>query len=98
VDGSFLTSVYADDQDHRRHRHGVVVRAIEYQLEGVADAEPVYLPRNDIPEVRKAGYDAHSPPITPAARRAPIATFRPTGARQQSSGRPTRAGPLPAAA
>jgi len=41
-DGSFLTTVYANDQDRNRRRQGVVVRAVEYQLESVADAEPVY--------------------------------------------------------
>jgi hypothetical protein len=42
VDGSYLSHVYASDKDRRRHRHGITVRVIEYRLEGVADAEPIY--------------------------------------------------------
>ena len=42
VDGSYLSQVYACDKDRRRHRHGITVRVIEYRLEGVADAEPIY--------------------------------------------------------
>jgi hypothetical protein len=42
VDGSYLSPVYASDKDRRHHRHGITVRVIEYRLEGVADAEPIY--------------------------------------------------------
>ena len=42
ADGSYLSRVYACDKDRRRHRHGITVRVIEYRLEGVADAEPIY--------------------------------------------------------
>jgi hypothetical protein len=41
ADGSFLSAVYDSDRDRNRH-NGVVVRVIEYVLEGVADAEPNY--------------------------------------------------------
>jgi hypothetical protein len=42
ADGSYLSCVYACDKDRRRRRHGITVRVIEYRLEGVADAEPIY--------------------------------------------------------
>jgi len=42
ADGSYLSRVYACDKDRRRRRDGIVVRVIEYRLEGVADAEPIY--------------------------------------------------------
>ena len=41
-DGSYLSRIYASERDRRQRRHGVVVRVIEYQLEGIADAEPIY--------------------------------------------------------
>jgi IS4 transposase len=41
-DGSYLTTLYANERDRRHKRHGAVVRVIEYTLEGIADAEPVY--------------------------------------------------------
>jgi hypothetical protein len=42
ADGSYLSRVYPCEKDRRRERHGVTVRVIEYRLEGVADAEPIY--------------------------------------------------------
>ena len=41
-DGSYLSRVYASAKDQRHGRNGVVVRVIEYKIEGVAGAEPVY--------------------------------------------------------
>jgi Insertion element 4 transposase N-terminal/Transposase DDE domain len=41
-DGSYLSRIYASQQDQRRARNGVVVRVIEYRLEGVEGAEPLY--------------------------------------------------------
>jgi len=41
-DGSYLSRVYGSAKDFRRQQNGVVVRVIEYQLEGVAEAEPLY--------------------------------------------------------
>ena len=45
-DGSFLTTVYVSDKDRHAQRNGVVVRVVEYTLEGVrdlkADEEPIY--------------------------------------------------------
>jgi hypothetical protein len=41
-DGSYLSRIYPTQQDQRRGRNGVVVRVIEYRLEGVEGAEPLY--------------------------------------------------------
>ena len=41
-DGSYLSRVYGSAKDFRRQQNGVFVRVIEYQLEGVAEAEPLY--------------------------------------------------------
>jgi len=41
-DGSYLTRIYAPHKDRRRQRHDLVVRAIDYSLEGIAGAEPLY--------------------------------------------------------
>jgi hypothetical protein len=41
-DGSYLCRVYASEKDQRHGRDGVIVRVIEYTLEGVPDAEPIY--------------------------------------------------------
>jgi Insertion element 4 transposase N-terminal/Transposase DDE domain len=42
ADGSFLTTVYPGEKDRRHRTAGVQVRVVEYRLEGVADAEPLY--------------------------------------------------------
>lgn len=41
-DGSYLSRVYASPKEHRHGHNGVVVRVIEYPLQGVAEAEPLY--------------------------------------------------------
>jgi len=41
-DGSYLSRIYSSQQDQRRERKGIVVRVIEYRLEGVEGAEPLY--------------------------------------------------------
>ena len=41
-DGSYLCRIYASAGDKRKKRDGVVVRVIEYQLEGVQNSEPIY--------------------------------------------------------
>jgi hypothetical protein len=41
-DGSYLSHIYPSDADRRRKTRGVQVRVIEYCLDGVADAEPIY--------------------------------------------------------
>jgi len=41
-DGSYLSRIYPSPGDRRRGVNGVLVRVIDYQLEGVAGAEPIY--------------------------------------------------------
>jgi hypothetical protein len=41
-DGSYLSRVYASPKAQRHGHHGIVVRVIEYRLEGVPGAEPRY--------------------------------------------------------
>jgi hypothetical protein len=42
ADGSYLTTVYPGEKDRRHRTGGVRVRVVEYRLEGVAGAEPLY--------------------------------------------------------
>jgi hypothetical protein len=42
ADGSYLTTVFPSDKDRRHRRGGVRVRVVEYRLEGIAGAEPLY--------------------------------------------------------
>jgi hypothetical protein len=42
ADGSYRTTVYPSDKDRRRRTGGIQVRVVEYRLEGVAEAEPLY--------------------------------------------------------
>jgi len=41
-DGSYLSKVYPSDKDRQRDSQGMVVRVVEYRLEGVEGAEPLY--------------------------------------------------------
>jgi hypothetical protein len=41
-DGSYLSHIYPSEKDWRRKTNGVKVRVIDYCLEGVSDAEPIY--------------------------------------------------------
>jgi len=41
-DGSYLSRVYASPKEQRHGRNGVIVRVIEYRLEGIPGAEPIY--------------------------------------------------------
>ncbi len=41
-DGSYLSHIYPSERDWRKKTNGMPVRVIEYTLEGVADAEPMY--------------------------------------------------------
>jgi hypothetical protein len=41
-DGSYLSTIYGSDRDRRQGANGIPVRVIEYTLEGVAGAEPIY--------------------------------------------------------
>lgn len=42
ADGSYLSRIYPSEKDRRHQANAVRVRVIEYRLEGVADAEPIY--------------------------------------------------------
>jgi hypothetical protein len=41
-DGSYLSRVYASPKDQRHGHNGVVVRVIDYRLEGIPGVEPLY--------------------------------------------------------
>jgi transposase IS4-like protein/DDE family transposase len=41
-DGSYLSQIYPSERDWRKKINGIRVRVIEYTLEGVPDAEPLY--------------------------------------------------------
>jgi hypothetical protein len=41
-DGSYLSKIYPSEKDRRKDRNAVLVRVIEYRLEGLPDAEPLY--------------------------------------------------------
>jgi hypothetical protein len=41
-DGSYLSRVYGSQTDQRHKENGVVVRVIEYRLDGTEGAEPIY--------------------------------------------------------
>jgi Transposase DDE domain len=41
-DGSYLSRIYPSQPDQKRGTHGLVVRVIEYRLEGIDGSEPVY--------------------------------------------------------
>jgi len=41
-DGSYLSCVYPSERDRRNNTRAVEVRVVEYTLEGVEDAEPIY--------------------------------------------------------
>ena len=42
ADGSYLSRIYPSDKDRRQQTNAIRVRVIEYHLQGVADAEPLY--------------------------------------------------------
>jgi hypothetical protein len=41
-DGSYVSHIYPSERDRRKKTNGIAVRVIEYTLEGVPDAEPLY--------------------------------------------------------
>src|ERR1700686_4414873 len=41
-DGSYLSVIYPSEKDARHKTKGVRIRVIDYQLEGIPDAEPIY--------------------------------------------------------
>ncbi len=42
ADGSYLTTIYPNEKDRRHKTRGIQVRVVEYRLEGIAEAEPLY--------------------------------------------------------
>jgi len=42
ADGSYLSTLYPSDKDRRHRTQGIAVRVIEYRLNGVLGAEPMY--------------------------------------------------------
>lgn len=42
ADGSYLSTIYPAEKDRRLKTNGIVVRVIDYRLEGVEEAEPAY--------------------------------------------------------
>ena len=42
ADGSYLTTIHPSEKERRHKAGGLQVRVVEYQLEGVAGAEPLY--------------------------------------------------------
>jgi Insertion element 4 transposase N-terminal/Transposase DDE domain len=41
-DGSYLSTIYSSEGDRRHRTAGLQVRVVEYRLEGIPDAEPLY--------------------------------------------------------
>ena len=41
-DGSYLSRIYPSQPDQKRGTNGIVVRVIDYRLEGIAGSEPIY--------------------------------------------------------
>lgn len=41
-DGSYLSRIYATEKDKRRKENGIMVRVVEYRLNGIEGSEPVY--------------------------------------------------------
>jgi hypothetical protein len=41
-DGSYQSRIYPSERDRRHKTNGATVRVVDYRLEGVADAEPIY--------------------------------------------------------
>jgi hypothetical protein len=53
-DGSYLSQIYPSTRDRKLDRRGIWVRVIEYRLEGIEDAEPLYRLVTSILEVHAA--------------------------------------------
>ncbi len=54
ADGSYLTTIYPSDKDRRHRAGGVRVRVVEYRLQGIAEAEPLYRPVTTLLEPAQA--------------------------------------------
>jgi hypothetical protein len=53
-DGSYLSRIYPLERDWRHKTNGIVVRVIDYELDGAGDAEPIYRLVTTIPDHEKA--------------------------------------------
>lgn len=59
-DGSYLSRIYASQKDRLKKQNGIIVRVIEYKLEGVDSSEPTYrilttiLDHEEVPAVELA--------------------------------------------
>ena len=53
-DGSYLSRIYPSERDWRHKTNGIGVRVIDYQLEGVERAEPIYRLVTSILDYEKA--------------------------------------------
>lgn len=42
TDGSYLSRIYPSEKDRKHQTNAIQVRVIEYRLQGIADAEPIY--------------------------------------------------------
>ena len=54
ADGSYLSRIYPSEGDRYRNTNGALVRVIEYRLEGVSGAEPIYRLVTTILDAEKA--------------------------------------------
>jgi len=54
-DGSYLSHIYPSETDRRRKTNGVTVRVIDYRLDGVEGAEPIYRLVTTVLDPAKAG-------------------------------------------
>jgi hypothetical protein len=56
-DGSYLSHVYPSERDWRHQTNGIVLRVIDYHLEGIEGAEPIYRLATTILDPGKAPAD-----------------------------------------
>jgi hypothetical protein len=54
ADGSYLSRIYPSERDWRHKTNGVVVRVVDYCLEGVEGAEPIYRLMTSILDYKQA--------------------------------------------
>ena len=73
-DGSYLSSIYPSEKDRRHKTNGFKVRVIDYYLDGVADAEPIYRLVTTILDHEKAPLRSWRRSTTNAGRSRPFST------------------------
>ena len=54
ADGSYLSRIYPSEKDRRQQTNAITVRVIEYRLQGVAGAEPIYRLLTSVLEAQQA--------------------------------------------